>query len=154
MLNSLDRVFPFERFESYFTISYATINTANGQLAYSNAGHPPLLLLRTDGSLDILDHHGPVIGIGNGNSFSQKEMNLTPGDKLILYTDGILDHTNDRGERFGKRRLYKTLQQHRRESLQATMNLINDSLLKFANSEQSDDDITLLMIEYTGEESR
>ena len=154
VLNSLDRVFPFERFESYFTISYATINISNGQLAYGNAGHPPLLLLRADGSLDILDHHGPVIGIGSGNIFSQKEMSLTPGDKLVLYTDGILDHTNDSGERFGKQRLYKTLQQHRGESLQTTMNLIKDSLVKFANSEQSDDDITLLMIEYTGSESQ
>ena len=154
VLNSLERVFPFERFDSYFTIGYATINTANGRLAYSNAGHPPLLLLRADGNLEILDHHGPVIGIGNGNIFSQKEMNLRPGDKLVLYTDGILDHTNDNGERFGKQRLYKTLQQHRGEPLQTTMNLIKDSLLKFANSEQSDDDISLLMIEYTGDESR
>jgi PAS domain S-box-containing protein len=154
VLNSLDRVFPFERFDSYFTIGYATIDTENGQLAYSNAGHPPLLLQRTDGSLEILDYHGPVIGIGSGELFSQKEMNLAPGDKIVLYTDGILDQTNAAGERYGKERLYNTLQEHRNEPLQKTMQLIKDSLVKFANSEGSDDDISLLMIEYTGDESR
>lgn len=154
VLNSLDRVFPFERFESYFTISYATIDTANGQLAYSNAGHPPLLLQRTSGDLEILDYHGPVIGVGSGALFSQKETILTPGDKLVLYTDGILDHTNANGERFGKQRLYDTLQEHRDKPLQKIMQLIKDSLANFADSEESDDDISLLMIEYSGGESK
>ena len=154
VLNSLDRVFPFERFESYFTISYATIDTANGQLAYSNAGHPPLLLQRTSGDLEILDYHGPVIGVGSGALFSQKETILTPGDKLVLYTDGILDHTNANGERFGKQRLYDTLQEHRDKPLQKIMQLIKDSLANFADSEESDDDISLLMIEYTGSGSQ
>lgn len=154
VLNSLDRVFPFERFDSYFTISFATIDIKTGQLAYSNAGHPPLLLQRTDGSMEILDYHGPVIGINSGALFRQKETNLAPGDKLVLYTDGILDHTNAGGERFGKHRLYETLQQHRDKSLQKIMELIKDSLANFASLDESDDDISLLMIEYTGNEAK
>ena len=150
VLNSLDRVFPFERFESYFTIGYATIDTHKGQLTYSNAGHPPLLLQRIDGNMEILDYHGPVIGSGSGMPFSQKETNLEAGDKLVLYTDGILDHTNANGERFGKQRLYTTLQEHRDKPLQKIMQMIKDSLANFANSDESDDDISLLMIEYTG----
>jgi len=81
-------------------------------------------------------------------------MNLAPGDKIVLYTDGILDHTNAEGERYGKERLYNTLQEHRNKPLQITLQLIKDSLVKFANSEGSEDDISLLMIEYTGDESR
>jgi sigma-B regulation protein RsbU (phosphoserine phosphatase) len=154
VLNSLDRVFPFERFESYFTISYATIDVTSGQLAYSNAGHPPLLLQRANGSLEILDYHGPVIGLGSSELFSQKETNLAPGDKLVLYTDGILDHMNAKGERFGKQRLYDALQMHRSEPMQKIMQLIKTSLVEFANSENSDDDISLLMIEYTGNKSK
>jgi sigma-B regulation protein RsbU (phosphoserine phosphatase) len=154
VLNSLDRVFPFERFDSYFTISYATIDTESGQLVYSNAGHPPLLLQRIDGSLEILDYHGPVIGSGSGALFGQKETILAPGDKVVLYTDGILDHTNATGERFGKQRLYETLQKHRDAPLQNIMQLIKDSLANFARSEETDDDISLLMIEYTGNKSR
>lgn len=150
VLNSLDRVFPFERFESYFTIGYATIDTDNGLLAYSNAGHPPLLLQRADGSMEILDYHGPVIGSGSGALFGQKETNLQEGDRLVLYTDGILDHTNANGERFGKKRLYSMLQKHRNEPLQKIMQLIKASLVNFANSDESDDDISLMMIEYAG----
>jgi sigma-B regulation protein RsbU (phosphoserine phosphatase) len=153
VLNSLDRVFPFERFESYFTIGYATIDITSGRLAYSNAGHPPLLLQRANGNLEILDYHGPVIGLGSSEFFSQKETNLSPGDKVVLYTDGILDHMNPKGERFGKQRLYNTLQIYRNEPVQKIMQLIKTSLIEFANSEKSDDDISLLMIEYTGNES-
>jgi sigma-B regulation protein RsbU (phosphoserine phosphatase) len=153
VLNGLDRVFPYERFESYFTIGYATIDISNGQLAYSNAGHPPLLLQRTNGSLEILDHHGPVIGLGSSEVFSQKETNLEPGDKLVLYTDGILDHMNPKGERFGKQRLYDAIKMYRNEPLQKIMQLIKARLVEFANSEKSDDDISLMMIGYTGNES-
>ena len=153
VLNTLDRVFPFERFESYFTIGYATIDVTSGRLAYSNAGHPPLLLQRTNGNLDILDYHGPVIGLGSSDAFSQKETNLAPGDKLVLYTDGILDHMNPKGERFGKQRLYDALKIHRNEPVQRIMQLIKTSLVEFANSENSDDDISLMMIEYTGNDS-
>ena len=100
--------------------------------------------------MEILDYHGPVIGSGSGTPFGQRETNLTPGDKLVLYTGGILDHTNAKGERFGKQRLYSTLQEHRDESLLKIMRLIKDSFANFANSDESDDDISLLMIEYTG----
>jgi PAS domain S-box-containing protein len=152
VLNSLDRVFPFERFDSYFTISYATIDVAKGLLAYSNAGHPPPILQHTDGSLEVLNCHGPVIGLGSGAVFSQEERNLMPGDKLILYTDGILDHQNPSGEMFGQSRLFKILQQYKDAPLQQAMQSIKNSLYKFSNSEKSDDDITLLMIEYVGKE--
>jgi PAS domain S-box-containing protein len=153
VLNSLDRVFPFERFDSYFTISYATIDAAKGQLAYSNAGHPPPILQHADGNLEFLNYHGPVIGLGSGAVFSQEERKLLPGDKLILYTDGILDHQNPSGEMFGKNRLIRTLQQCNDAPLQQAMQLIKNSLYKFSNSENSDDDITLMMIEYVGNKS-
>jgi PAS domain S-box-containing protein len=154
VLNSLNRVFPFERFDSFFTISYATIDAAKGQLVYSNAGHPPPILQHADGSLEILNYHGPVIGLGSGAVFSQEERILMPGDKLILYTDGVLDHQNPSGEMFGQTRLVETLQQCRDAPLQQAMQSIKNSLFKFSNSENSDDDITLLMIEYVGKESR
>jgi sigma-B regulation protein RsbU (phosphoserine phosphatase) len=153
VLNGLDRVFPFERFDSYFTISYATIDVARGQLAYSNAGHPPPILQHADGNLEVLRHHGPVIGIGSGATFSQEEKKLMPGDKLILYTDGILDHQNPSGELFGQKRLLKSLQQHKDAPLQQTTQLIKNRLYEFSNSENSEDDITLMMIEYVGNES-
>ena len=76
-----------------------------------------------------------------------------PGDKLVLYTDGILDHMNAKGERFGKQRLYDALQMFRNEPLQKIMQLIKARLAEFADSQKSDDDISLMMIEYTGNKS-
>ncbi len=153
VLNSLDRVFPFERFDSYFTISYATIDYTKGLLTYSNAGHPPPILQRAAGNLEVLKYHGPVIGLGANINFSQEEKNLAPGDRLVLYTDGVLDQLNTEGERFGKQRLYETLEKYKDKPLQQATQLIKNCLLKFADPQNSDDDISLLMIEYLGNKS-
>jgi sigma-B regulation protein RsbU (phosphoserine phosphatase) len=153
ILNSLNRVFPFERFDSYFTISYATLDIARGRLTYGNAGHPPPILMHADGDVELLDHHGPVIGLGSDDVFSQEEKILSPGDKIILYTDGILEHQKPSGEMFGKIRLVKTLQECNDVPLQQAMQFIKSRLFKFSNSENSDDDITLLMVEYVGNQS-
>ena len=150
VLNRLDRVFPFERFESFFTISYVNIDYTKGRLTYSNAGHPPPILLHADGGLEILDYRGPIIGLGNGKPFGQDEKRLEPGDKIILYTDGILDHINGKGERFGKKRLYEAVQKNSRQAIEQMVEFIRSMLFNFANAEQSKDDISVLMIEYVG----
>jgi sigma-B regulation protein RsbU (phosphoserine phosphatase) len=76
VLNNLEIAFPFERFDSFFTIVYLTVDYSNGSLYYSSAGHPPPILMGIDGSLMLLKCHGPVIGTGNIHSFLRKEMAL------------------------------------------------------------------------------
>jgi len=150
VLNNLERAFPFERFNSFFTIVYLTVDYSKGSLFYSSAGHPPPILMRTDGSLRLLKCHGPVIGTGNIHSFLKEEVPLRSGDKVIVYTDGILDYPNDRGELFGKERLFETLRKYPGSPVQTLMEMIQRSLRDFASAASPKDDASIMAIEYMG----
>ena len=148
VLNSLERVFPFERFDSFFTIVYVTVDYVNGRMIYSCAGHPPPILLHADGELEVLDVHGSVIGAGDGRPFRQEENQLEHGDKIILYTDGVLDYPNPAGEIFGKQRFHKALQKHGRQPVQMLMDSVQMTIKDFAGSASSGDDLSIMAVEY------
>lgn len=148
VLNSLDRAFPFERFDSFFTIVYLTLDYVNGRLSYCSAGHPAPILRHTDGTLEVLDVHGPVIGAGDGWPFQQEDMQLQPGDKIVLYTDGVVDQSNLAGEFFGKERFYEALQKHGDQPVQSLISSLQTKIKDFAESEKSGDDISMMVIEY------
>lgn len=148
VLSRLDRAFPFERFDSYFSVIYMTIDFTEGYLTYSCAGHPPPILLRSDETLEVLGCHGPIIGLGGGEFFGQEEKKLHPGDKVVLYTDGILENRNAAGELFGKHRFYDALQKHGREPLQGLVEAVYKNVKNFGKPAEPDDDMSLLMLEY------
>ncbi len=155
VLAVLDREFPFERFNNFFTITYMIINTRTGELRYSNAGHPHSIVLRKDGKRELLQSGGPAIGIGdfpllNGqkNRYAEGRPLLTPGDKLLIYTDGIVDYQNPEGEFYGTDRFYQTLEALRGESVQNIVEKAVGYLLDFGNNAAPQDDITLLGLEF------
>jgi sigma-B regulation protein RsbU (phosphoserine phosphatase) len=137
VVNNLERAFPFERFDSFFTIVYITIDYAKGCLFYSSAGHPPLILIGQNGSLRMLDVHGPVIGTGSVHSYPSQKVQLKSGDKVILYTDGILDYSNAMGEFYGKERLLKILGQFADSPVQILMDMVQESVESFAGGDKS-----------------
>ncbi|MDB4264909.1 PAS domain S-box protein [bacterium] len=148
VLNNLEKTFPFERFDSFFTIVYITIDYANGYLYYSSAGHPPLILMDQNGSLRILNVHGPVIGTGSVQSYPREKVQLKNGDKVILFTDGILDYSNSRGELFGKKRLLRNLGKFADSPVQILMDKVQESMKKFAGTANPTDDASIMTIEY------
>jgi sigma-B regulation protein RsbU (phosphoserine phosphatase) len=148
VLNRLEQIFPFERFDSFFTIVYVTVDYINGRLVYSCAGHPPPIILHPDGALEVLDAHGPVIGAGFGRPFRQKETCLEHGDKIILYTDGVLDHPNPAGTIFGKQRFCDALQKHGRQSVATLMDSVQMTIKDFAGPASSEDDLSMMAVEY------
>jgi sigma-B regulation protein RsbU (phosphoserine phosphatase) len=116
VLAALDTEFPFERFNNFFTITYMIINTKTGDLTYSNAGHPHSIMLRQDGKMELLQKGGPAIGIGDFHLLSGQEiryqeghLQINPGDKLFIYTDGIVEYQNPDGQFYGRDRFYETL---------------------------------------------
>ena len=124
VLNSLNQFFPFERFDSFFTIVYVTLDYINGRLSYSCAGHPSPILLHAAGELEVLDGHGPVIGASGGQPFFEEEKQLQSGYKIVLYTDGVLDYSNLAGGFFGKQRFYETLHAHSHQPVQTLMDSV------------------------------
>jgi sigma-B regulation protein RsbU (phosphoserine phosphatase) len=154
VLAALDAEFPFERFNNFLTIAYMIINTKTGELRYSNAGHPHSILLRKGGKMELLQKGGPAIGMGdfhplNGQAdrFEEGSPQLNPGDKLFVYTDGIVEYQNLSGELYGTRRFYESLEAQRGESIHDMVEQVIRSLMNFGNNAKPQDDITLLGLE-------
>ena len=79
VLNALDREYPIDRFDKYFTMSYIIINTQSNSITYSNAAHPPPVLLHRDGELELLEKGGTIIGMGGVLPFEEGTVRVRPG---------------------------------------------------------------------------
>ena len=83
--------------ESYVTVFLVTLNLSTGEACHSSAGHPPAAMLRSDGSVEFLPLANLPLGVLDVSSHEQFHNRLEPGDKLLLYTDGITDsHSQSR----------------------------------------------------------
>jgi sigma-B regulation protein RsbU (phosphoserine phosphatase) len=154
VLAGLDAEFPFERFNNFFTIAYMIINTRTGELRCSNAGHPYSIVMHKSGRMELLQKGGPAIGTGDfrlltkqADRFEEECHQLHPGDKLFIYTDGIVEYQNRNGEFYGTRRFYETLEAQRREPIYDMVEQSMKSLMNFGNNAKPQDDITLLGLE-------
>jgi len=151
VMDKLDRAFPFERFDSFFSIICMTIDLHEGLLTYSCAGHPPPVLMRPDGTMQILNHRGPSIGFGCENPIGQQTIQLQTGDKILLYTDGLLESRNTQADFFGKLRFYDVLKKHHHEPIQKMVDAVYASVNEFRHRAKPDDDISILGVEYCGQ---
>ncbi len=79
----------------FITAAYALLDTQSGRLDMASAGHPPLLLRRSDGSIERFLHTGPALGLYPEAAFSQHETKLEKGDRLLLHTDGVYERFVD-----------------------------------------------------------
>jgi sigma-B regulation protein RsbU (phosphoserine phosphatase) len=154
---ALESEFPFERFTNFFTITYFVLNTVTGRLLYGNAGHPPPILLRKSGEFEKLTRGGPPIGLTSLRKQNEEEtvfkegiVDMFHGDKLFVFTDGILDYQDSKGNFFGSDRLYDKLRRLTDQTISSDIASIEAALAEFGGKAPLHDDITLLGIEYLG----
>jgi serine phosphatase RsbU (regulator of sigma subunit) len=145
LLRSVNQLFYENTDErAYATLFFAEYDDDMARLRYVNCGHVAALLLRHDGTVERLHSTCTVLGLFNEWDCSISERKLFSGDTLVLYTDGITESFNDRGEEFGERRLIEALGRHREQSPQAVMASIVADVHQFSPQEQHDD-ITLIV---------
>lgn len=146
VLNILDREFPQTRFERHFTIIYMVLNLATGRLLYSNAAHCAPLVLRADGRLERLEISGTIIGL-NIIPFGQGSVDLTPGDKVLLYSDGVIEMENSSREYFDDEGLAAAITELRTATPAALVAGIHAAATRFAGQTPPNDDLSILAFE-------
>jgi serine phosphatase RsbU (regulator of sigma subunit) len=129
---------------SYATLFFAEYDDQARRVRYVNCGHLPALILRGDGIVERLHSTATVVGIFEDWECSIAECQLSCGDTLALYTDGITESFDDAGEEFGEQRLIEALQRHRDLAPQAVITSIVNEIQRFSPHEQYDD-ITLIV---------
>ena len=143
----LNERFPFAPpNDLYFTLFYGVVDQRKGVLDWVRAGHPPAMLVH-DRGLDMLEPGDPPVGLFNGQRYTQHCTAIDPGDRLVLYSDGITEAQNDSGEPFGIDRLRGAVEVNRGSSITSLVGQVQRSLVDHRGSAQFDDDVSMLVVE-------
>ncbi len=131
----------------YVTFFYGMLDIQSRHLVYVNAGHNPPLALRANGCVTRLTEGGTVIGVFPEAVFEQGEISLRPGDRLVLYTDGVTEAENAAGDQFGEERLIDLLTSHRALDAEGMKASVMRSVNRFCDDRFSDD-ATLVILAF------
>jgi serine phosphatase RsbU (regulator of sigma subunit) len=133
----------------YATAIYMVVNTATLQICWATAGHPgPLRLQTRNGLVEMLPQgkRGKVLGLLEQSTYPTSEFTLRPGDRLLLYTDGIFEVFNGDRE-FGMEGLTSTLRRHLALDTPELLDRLLETARSFGVMPEFDDDVCLLAIE-------
>ena len=131
----------------FVTVLYSIYDPATGKLTYSNGGHDAPLLVRPDGSSDLLPlTNGVALGIAPDVEFSSSSAHLEPGDTVFLYTDGVTEAMNSKGEQFGLERMHDVFAASPPKSSEQAARTMFEAVTEFVGDAQQFDDITCLVL--------
>jgi serine phosphatase RsbU (regulator of sigma subunit) len=131
----------------YITAFYAMINIENMSCTYCNAGHPRQLLIHSNGRIEELKPSGFFIGMFKDIMFEDRVITLVPGDRLIFFTDGVIEVKNNHDEPFGLKNLKKYIKRGINETIIHLSNQIIDKVIMHMKDNRLPDDLTLLIAE-------
>ncbi|MEE3467193.1 MAG: SpoIIE family protein phosphatase [Eubacterium sp.] len=137
----------------FVTIWLGILNTKTGILSAANGGHEKPLLMHRGGQFEIVnDKHGAAVGLKKGLSFPNYEIQLEPGSKVLVYTDGVPE-ANDKDEnQFGMDRLLQAVNSESKGDPEDILMLIDREVYLFTGDAEQFDDLTMLCFQYFGEE--
>jgi sigma-B regulation protein RsbU (phosphoserine phosphatase) len=130
----------------YATSFVATVELSSGRLRYTNAGHNAGLAVRAGGAIERLTSTGVPLGMLPEAPFTAREIELGPGDLVVVYTDGIVEAFDPADEEFGLERLEAICREHRAVPLSELSDIIDRELEKFVRGVPYPDDRTLVLL--------
>jgi sigma-B regulation protein RsbU (phosphoserine phosphatase) len=147
--NHLNREFPWDcQTSQFFTLLYGVLEPDSGAFRFVAAGHPGPAHLPRDSAARNLKLQGSPVGLGDGR-YEEHSLTLRPGDRLYLYSDGILEAQNKDGKTFGESRLLDQIEQGRAVPLADSLGLLLRAAQDWCGEVPPHDDISLLAVERT-----
>ncbi len=139
------------RMEMFVTVWLGILEISTGKLTAANAGHEYPALKRADGGFELFkDTHGFVVGGMEGIRYREYELQLEPGAKLFLYTDGLPEATDAEGNMFGAERMLAALNGDADASSEQILDGVRKAVDGFVKDAEQFDDLTMLCVEYKG----
>ena len=137
--------------EMFVTVWLGILEISSGKLTASNAGHEFPTIRREDGRFELYkDRHGFVLGGLKEARYKECGLQMSPGDKLFVYTDGVPEATNAQGEMFGTDRMIAALNTCADGSPAEILESVRNSVDAFVGDAEQFDDLTMMCLEYRG----
>ena len=141
------------REEMFVTVWLGILEISTGKLTAANAGHEYPALMRAGGNFELYkDSHGFVIGGMDGIRYKQYELQINPGDKLFLYTDGVPEATNGQQQLFGTERMLAALNEAKDAAPEQLLSDMRSAVDAFVQNAEQFDDLTMLCLEYKAQD--
>ncbi len=133
----------------FITAFLGILDVRNGHFSYSNAGHNVPFICHADGEVKPLPiRHGFVLAGMKNIRYRMQEMDFAPGDKLVLYTDGVTEATNAANDMYEEKRLTEVLEKSINEDVEQTVHAISESIDMFVDGAEQADDITMVILKW------
>ncbi len=134
----------------FVTLMYGSLDAA-GSLTYCNAGHnPPLIISAKGDSIRRLECGGPIVGLFEGAPYDEETVALSPGDWLIVFSDGVSEALSADGEEYGEPRIVDCVQQNGGLEPQQLLEALFADVRLFTRGAPQSDDITAMVLRYRG----
>jgi sigma-B regulation protein RsbU (phosphoserine phosphatase) len=147
----LNRQFQAEDFsELYFTFVYCLVNTTTGQVRYTASGHPPVLRLPASGEAGFQTLHSLPIGFFPEAEYEEQTLQLEPGDRLYLYSDGVTEAMDKDLQQFGDDALVEVVTLNRSRPLDAGVSELLETIQAWCQPKGPLDDVSILGFEWRG----
>ncbi len=139
------------REEMFVTVWLGILELSTGKVTAANAGHEYPALRHAGGDFELFkDKHGFVIGGMDGVKYKQYELQLSPGDRLFLYTDGVPEATSSEKELFGTERMLNALNGVKDAEPEGVLEGVRRAVDVFVKDAEQFDDMTMLCVQYKG----
>jgi sigma-B regulation protein RsbU (phosphoserine phosphatase) len=132
--------------DKFITFFYGILDVSTGEFTYSNAGHNPPYLIKSDNSITLLTEGGVLLGIMKEVKYKEATIRLEHGDRVVMYTDGVTEAINKKEEEFGEKRLEEIIKTNQNLSPLELIEKIKMAVKQFSEGLAQSDDITIMAI--------
>ncbi|WP_162006748.1 PP2C family protein-serine/threonine phosphatase [Roseimaritima sediminicola] len=148
VLRELNRRFQIEQCGGrFFSMCYGILDPRTRKLKLASAGHPPVLRVSPTAGAVPLDASGMLIGVIDDYEFDDCEIQLNPGDRLVAYSDGVVEQLDEHDEEFSEQRLGKHLIETQTRPLAEVLEGIEAAVLAWSHAGRLNDDLSILALD-------
>jgi sigma-B regulation protein RsbU (phosphoserine phosphatase) len=147
----LNELFPMGSMGNhFFTLVYGLLDPMTGRFEFVSPGNPGPILARPGETPRVYDRPALAVGMLPEAEYEDSRIELEPGDRLYLHTDGLSDERNARGEAFGRERLLEEIRRVESMPFEAALKAVAQASRDWRGAWHCRDDIALLGVEYRG----
>lgn len=144
VLTAMNRALARQLQHAFVTAVYAVIDTDRRAMRVANAGHPPVMIARADGSIEEIAEHGVMLGFTADVSYTNADTRLQNGDVLFFYTDGVTETRNRAGEFFDRENVRRWFESNHVDAARFSAAALSD-LKRWRGDNAFEDDVTFVV---------